>query len=78
MTPSAVTLEARPGSKPEAKDDLKTLPMPEVEKSLASSPYGLTQADAKKRLSQYGPNEIKEEKANPILKFLAYFWGPIP
>jgi Polyphosphate kinase 2 (PPK2)/Cation transporter/ATPase, N-terminus len=31
-----------------------------------------------KRLTKYGPNEIKEEKQNPLLKFLSYFWGPIP
>jgi len=29
-------------------------------------------------LTQYGPNEIEEKKANPFLKFLTYFWGPIP
>ena len=70
--------EAKPGSKSDAKDDLKTLPMPEVEKKLNSSPDGLTQAEAQKRLTQYGPNEIKEKKTNPLLKFLTYFWGPIP
>ena len=70
--------ESKPGSKPDAKDDLKSLPMPEVEKRLGSSPDGLSQADAQKRLTQYGPNEIKEKKTNPFLKFLTYFWGPIP
>lgn len=70
--------ETKPGLKPAVKDDLKTLPMAEVEKKLGSSPDGLTDAEAKKRLTQYGPNEIKEEKTNPILKFLTYFWGPIP
>jgi H+-transporting ATPase len=73
---------AKPGSKPDAnpdpKDDLKSLPMPEVEKKLESSPDGLTQAEAQKRLTQYGPNEIEEKKTNPFLKFLSYFWGPIP
>ena len=69
---------AKSGSKSAAKDDLQTLPMPEVERKLGSSPDGLTQAEAQKRLTQYGPNEIKEEKINPILKFLTYFWGPIP
>jgi H+-transporting ATPase len=68
----------KPGSAPDAKDDLKTLPMAEVEKKLGSSPEGLTQAEAQKRLKQYGPNEIEEKKTNPILKFLSYFWGPIP
>jgi H+-transporting ATPase len=70
--------EAKPGSKPESKDDLKSLPMPEVEKKLGSSPDGLSQAEAQKRLTQYGPNEIAEKKTNPFLKFLTYFWGPIP
>ena len=62
----------------DAKGDLKTLPLKEVEKKLGSSPKGLTQAEAQKRLAQYGPNEIEEKKTNPFLKFLTYFWGPIP
>ena len=52
--------------------------MAEVEKKLGSSPDGLTDAEAKKRLTQYGPNELVEEKTNLLLKFLSYFWGPIP
>jgi len=67
-----------PESKPGSKDDLKSLSMPELEKKLASSPDGLSQAEAQKRLTQYGPNEIEEKKTNPFLKFLTYFWGPIP
>ena len=63
---------------PDPKDDLKTLPMPEAEKKLESSPDGLSQAEAQKRLAQYGPNKIEEKKTNPLLKFLSYFWGPIP
>ena len=66
------------GSKPVGKDDLQTLPLAEVEKKLGSSPDGLTQAEAQNRLTQYGPNEIAEKKTNEILKFLSYFWGPIP
>ena len=69
---------ATPGSKPGSNGDLKTLPMPEVQKRLESSPEGLSQAEAQKRLTQYGPNEIEEKKTNPFLKFLSYFWGPIP
>ena len=70
--------ELKSGPKPDAKDDLKSLPLPEVEKKLGSSPAGLTQAEAQKRLTQYGPNEIAEKKTNLFLKFLSYFWGPIP
>ncbi len=63
---------------PASKDDLKSLPLEEVEKALESSPDGLSQAEALKRLTQYGPNEIEEKKTNSFLKFLTYFWGPIP
>jgi H+-transporting ATPase len=69
---------AKPEAKPAPQDDLKTLPLAEVEKKLGSSPDGLTQAEAQKRLTQYGPNELVEEKTNLLLKFLSYFWGPIP
>jgi H+-transporting ATPase len=65
-------------SKPDPKNDLKSLPMAEVEKQLGSSPDGLSKVEAAKRLTQYGPNEIAEHKTNPLLKFLSYFWGPIP
>jgi H+-transporting ATPase len=70
--------ESKPGSKPDAKDDLKSLPMPDLQAKLGSSPDGLSQAEAQKRLTEYGPNEIEEKKINPFLKFLTYFWGPIP
>jgi H+-transporting ATPase len=60
------------------KDDLNSIPMPELQAKLGSSPEGLSQAEAQKRLTQYGPNEIEEKKTNPFLKFLTYFWGPIP
>src|SRR5271170_4297231 len=72
------TQNSQPGLKSDANDDLKSLPLPEVEKKLGSSPDGLTQAEAAKRLTQYGPNEIEEKKTNALLKFLSYFWGPIP
>jgi H+-transporting ATPase len=78
MEPNAGQPELKSGSKPNAKDDLKSIPLPEVEKKLGSSPDGLSQAEAQKRLTQYGPNEIEEKETNPFLKFLTYFWGPIP
>ena len=73
-------MESKP-DKPQPKDDkdaLKTLAMPELMKKLGSSADGLTQAEAQKRQAQYGPNEIVEKKTNQYLKFLSYFWGPIP
>jgi len=65
-------------SKRSSKDDFKTIPLAELQKTLASSPDGLSQTEAQNRLNQYGPNEIEEKKINPFLKFLTYFWGPIP
>jgi H+-transporting ATPase len=72
------TTESKAGVKPESSEELKTLPMVKVEQKLGSSSDGLTQAEAEKRLTQYGPNEIEEKKTNLLLKFLSYFWGPIP
>ena len=62
----------------DAATNLKSVPIAEVEKTLDTSPDGLTQAEATSRLAKYGPNEIAEKKTNPLLKFLSYFWGPIP
>jgi hypothetical protein len=50
--------ESKPAPKPNAKDNLKSLPLPELQAKLESSPDGLSQAEAQKRLAQYGPNEI--------------------
>jgi H+-transporting ATPase len=75
---SSPNFKSRPEQKSNPKDDLKSLPLAEVEKKLSSSPDGLSQAEAEKRLTQYGPNEIEEKKTNEFLKFLSYFWGPIP
>jgi H+-transporting ATPase len=62
---------------PSASDEFKSLPIDEVEKRLGSSPDGLTQAEATKRLDKYGPNEIAEKTTSPLRKLLTYFWGPI-
>ena len=81
MKPNPEKPESKPESKPAPKDDkneLKSIPMPELMKKLGASADGLTQTDATKRLAQYGPNEIAEKKTNQYLKFLSYFWGPIP
>ncbi len=80
---STSTAQTGPGSphrarSSDAEDDLKTLPMAELQKRLGTSADGLSQAEAASRLARYGPNEIVERKTNLLLKFLMYFWGPIP
>jgi H+-transporting ATPase len=77
-TVSPKASESQPASTSGATDDLKAVPIAELQAKLGSTPDGLTQTEAQKRLAQYGPNEIEEKKTNPILKFLSYFWGPIP
>ncbi len=42
------------------------------------SENGLGAEEAKRRLAQYGYNELPERKRNPLPEFLAHFWGPIP
>lgn len=39
---------------------------------------GLSSQEVQARREKYGPNELEEKKQNPVLKFLTYFWGPIP
>ncbi|MFZ0930663.1 MAG: plasma-membrane proton-efflux P-type ATPase [Syntrophobacteraceae bacterium] len=56
----------------------KEMDVKELMSVLKASPGGLTKAESQERLSQYGYNDIPEEKENPLLKFLSYFWGPIP
>ncbi|MEA5443320.1 plasma-membrane proton-efflux P-type ATPase [Cyanobium gracile] len=60
------------------RDAFDSLNAQQLQAKLSSSPAGLSQSEACHRLSQYGANEIPEKKTNRILKFLTYFWGPIP
>ncbi len=57
---------------------LKSLPIAEVEKRLGSSPGGLSRPRRTSDWSSTGRTRLEEKKANPLLKLLTYFWGPIP
>ncbi len=59
-------------------EQYRSIPVDELMKTLNASADGLSQDEADKRLQTYGPNEIEDKRINPILKFLGYFWGPIP
>jgi H+-transporting ATPase len=63
---------------PLSTEDAKKANVDELLKKLAANQKGLSSSEVEKRLQQYGPNEIQEKKANPLKKFLGYFWGPIP
>ena len=44
----------------------------------ASAEAGLSTEEAVRRLAQYGPNEVKEEKPHPLSALLKKFWSPVP
>ena len=77
--PKAETKAApKPGSAADAKDDLQTLPRGGGREKIGFVAGRPDPSRGEKRLTQYGPNEIAEKRTNVILKFLSYFWGPIP
>ena len=53
-----------------------------IERALAQSnsdpTHGLTTEEAARRLAHYGENVLREERISPLIKLLAFFWGPIP
>jgi H+-transporting ATPase len=61
-----------------SRSELEKLPLEALQTRLATSPQGLTQEVAQRRLTQYGPNELSEKPTHTLLKLLLYFWGPIP
>ena len=56
----------------------KTPPIEKTLTDLHASPAGLMSSEAQQRLQQYGPNALQEKKISPLMRFLHYFWGPIP
>lgn len=58
--------------------ELKQLSIDETFNTFSSNENGLIDSSLQERLNDYGYNELEEKKVNPILKFLRYFWGPIP
>jgi H+-transporting ATPase len=59
-------------------EESKKIPISEFFEKLDSDESGISSSEAKKRLDNYGYNEIEEKKVSPLRKFLGYFWGPIP
>jgi H+-transporting ATPase len=60
------------------KDDFQKLSIEAIQKQFSTSLDGLSQEEVAQRQQKYGPNALQEKKVNPVLKFLSYFWGPIP
>lgn len=53
-------------------------PEPSSSRKPSSMPQGLSSEEAKRRLEQYGPNEVVEKRKHPALIFLGKFWAPVP
>ncbi len=62
----------------ETTEDLEKASLDTVYEKLKTSPEGLSSAEAKARLERYGRNELEEQQISDLMKFLRYFWGPIP
>ena len=59
-------------------DEIKKASVDDLFSSLSTGKTGISSQEAKKRLEEYGYNEIEEKKINPLRKLFGYFWGPIP
>lgn len=59
-------------------EEAKSMTVEEILEKFSAREQGLASQEAGERLQVYGFNEIAEKKVHPILKFLSYFWGPIP
>ena len=59
-------------------DKARDMAVDDLYRALSSQQGGLTGSEAKDRIQKFGPNEIPEEEESAVLKFLRYFWGPIP
>ncbi|HKJ43836.1 MAG TPA: cation-transporting P-type ATPase, partial [Sunxiuqinia sp.] len=59
-------------------ETLKKLTVEESFQQFSSNENGLSDSSVIELINEYGYNELKENEVNPILKFLSYFWGPIP
>jgi H+-transporting ATPase len=69
---------ASQASRPDLSYLLANESLPRVLSLLEATSAGLTSGEAETRAARYGPNALPEHRVNPVLKFLSYFWGPIP
>jgi len=61
----------------EEVDETKVQKVKETFEKLESSPKGLTNEEAEKRIAQYGPNLMKKTSKSPFLLFFSTMWNPL-
>ena len=54
------------------------VPLVEPAITAASTPSGLSSAEAARRLLNFGPNRVVEERVQPLARVMAHFWAPVP
>ena len=54
------------------------VPLVEPATTAASTPSGLSSAEAARRLLNFGPNRVVEERVQPLARVMAHFWAPVP
>lgn len=59
-------------------DEQAKKPVEQVLQELSASKDGLTSQEAQTRLEKYGPNALVSEEKSALMRFLSFFWGPIP
>jgi H+-transporting ATPase len=58
--------------------ELAKLPVDDTYRLLSTSGYGLSEEEARRRISKLGFNELTEKRKSPLLDFLTRYWGPMP
>ena len=53
-------------------------PAPDDRPPITAETAGLTEADAARRLQQYGENALAEHHVSVLERLVHFFWGPIP
>jgi H+-transporting ATPase len=53
-------------------------PIEDLMQQLSTNAQGLSSEEARRRMEQFGANEITEKTTRPLVKFLTFLWGPIP
>jgi len=61
-----------------ATADFVDLPIEDAYSALSTSAHGLSENKWKRRINEFGYNELSEKRKNPFLDFLGRYWGPMP
>jgi H+-transporting ATPase len=51
---------------------------PAIAAAAAATPGGLSSAEACRRLAEFGPNAVLEERVHPMARIARHFWSPVP